>query len=74
MRIKKWEKIYWSIILLLALLITIAAFTDKLSVKWNGKEVNWSNTKKFLIVVPSLLGISLIIWLIVRFFGSGEKE
>jgi hypothetical protein len=74
MRIKKWEKIYWGIILSLAALITIIIFAGKFSVIYNGKELDWSNTKKFLIVIPSFLGFFLIIWLIARFFGSGEKE
>ncbi|KLL05066.1 MAG: hypothetical protein MRERV_6c057 [Mycoplasmataceae bacterium RV_VA103A] len=74
MRIKKWEKIYWGIIFLLAALITIIIFAGKFRIIYYGKEVDWSNTKKFLTVVPSFLGFFLIIWLIVRLFDGGENK
>lgn len=74
MKFKTWEKWYWVIISLLTVIITVSIFTDKFFLNINGREYHkeWSKTKQFYVVVPSVLGFFFIIWLICRLVGSDD--
>jgi len=69
MRIKKWEKYYWTIVLclLMGLLIWIILQEKGFEVVINEKKKNLSKTNSFLIWGAILLFNSLFIWFVVKF-------
>ena len=80
MKIRTWEKWYWGIILsfLALFLIGVVKHEGEFKVETTVMGVKdtkyWSKSKVALYGTIFILVVSLILWLIIRFFVGDEKK
>ncbi|MCE8163566.1 MAG: hypothetical protein I3273_03570 [Candidatus Moeniiplasma glomeromycotorum] len=77
MRIKKWEKWYWGIVISLATFFVVGFCVSK-----EVKITIGSETKKYtdfadklkygLIVAGIIVGVAFLIWLLIRLFSKND--